>query len=646
MRMKRNNSKLSRDARRAANKAQDRPQKQSEDRAIASPGLLSPPAQAVRIIPPAGLGGGDEDGENAQLAGQGGETAANSRSVQPASFYPNAESVLRPYQRRWVSDPARFAIAVKSAQIGYSTATAAWAVKRCLVIPRRNIIFLSRSERQALELGEKAKAWVDGLAGVAAQFAPNIAFGGTSTLQHEIRFGNGSRIIVLAANPDTARGYTGDVVLDEFAFHKDSQAIFTAVYRQVSLGFAMRILSTPNGQQGKFYELAKQLGMDSGVRPGVQPVRVGSGFGKEVRTGLGARDSRFGKEDSLMDSRLRGNDEEPNAEHRSATTGNRAPNTELRNPGPESRTLSPESRTLSPESRTLDPESRTLSPESRDPSPESRNPWSGHWCDIFMAIEDGLPLNAEEVRAGCDDDTWLQEYCCQFISQASEWISPELFQSCVSSEASTGSGQWLVVSDEQGESTNHSPLTTRHCFYAGWDIARNRDLSVIWINELVGDVTWTRGVIEMKNTPTPDQIREARSLMPNFRRLVIDKGGMGLVIFEALEREFPGQVEGIQFSQQKKETMAVTAKRRMEELKVRLPDSNAIRQSFRSVKKSVNALGLTRFDAEHDARFGHADHWWAFCLAEAAADRPTYHLAEVGKVFGQGVITRTEQWTF
>ena len=92
---------------------------------------------------------------------------------------------------------------------------------------------------------------------MAAQFAPNLPVGGTSALQHEIRFGNGSRIIVLAANPDTARGYTGDVVLDEFAFHKDSQAIFTAVYRQVSLGYSMRILSTPNGQQGKFYELAK-----------------------------------------------------------------------------------------------------------------------------------------------------------------------------------------------------------------------------------------------------------------------------------------------------------------------------------------------------------------------------------------------------
>jgi phage FluMu gp28-like protein len=473
----------------------------------------------------------------------------------------NAPIMLRPYQQRWSKDPARFAMAVKSAQIGYSTATAGWAVNRCLHVPRRNIIFLSRSERQALELGEKAKAFVDAFQGVAADWSPNETFAGTSVLQHEVRFGNGSRIIVLAANPDTARGYTGDVVLDEFAFHKDSQAIFTAVYRQVSLGYSMRILSTPNGQQGKFYELAKQLGLDTGVRPAVQPVRVTS--------------------DKQAGSPL----------------------------------------------------------VTRQPS---LNPWSGHWCDIFLAVEEGLPLKPEEVRAGCDEDTWLQEYCCQFISQASEWISPELYQQCVSSEATVSadleglrqpSGSSLVAPDSS-------------LLYAGWDIARNRDLSVIWINELVGDVTWTRAVIEMKNTPTPDQIREARSLMPNLRRLVIDKGGMGLVIFEALEREFPGQVEGVQFTQQKKESMAVMAKRRMEESKVRLPDVNSIRQSFRSVKKSVNALGLTRFDAEHDARFGHADHWWAFCLAEAAAERPTYHLAEVGKVVGRPVISGASQWTF
>jgi len=517
------------------------------------------------------------------------EAEAPSVTLGVAARNLSLDGLLRPYQMRWATDPARFAIAVKSAQIGYSTASAAWAVDRCLRNPRRNIIFLSRSERQALELGEKAKAWVDGFKGVAAEWEPNRSFDGTSALQHEIRFSNGSRIIVLAANPDTARGYTGDVVLDEFAFHKDSQAIFTAVYRQVSLGYAMRILSTPNGQQGKFYELAKQLGLDSGVKPVSQPVRV--------QSAAGSRQSAGGENGT----------------------------------------------------------SKAANGQSSIANRHALSPWSGHWCDIFMAVEDGLPLDPEEVRAGCDDDTWLQEYCCQFVTQASEWISPELFQSCVSSDASVdlaiGSSDHRIIGSSEAGGTRFNDPVTRSpdhpMLYAGWDIARNRDLSVIWINELVGDVTWTRGVIEMKNTPTPDQIREARALMPQLKRLTIDKGGMGLVIFEALERDFPGQVEGVQFTQPKKEAMAVMAKRRMEEQKVRLADSNAIRQSFRSVKKSVNALGLTRFDAEHDTRFGHADHWWAFCLAEAAAAQPdAYHLAEVGRLFGTPVISGVKDWVF
>ncbi len=130
-----------------------------------------------------------------------------------------------------------------------------------------------------------------------------------------------------------------------------------------------------------------------------------------------------------------------------------------------------------------------------------------------------------------------------------------------------------------GQSINPSIRQSEN-LYAGWDIARNHDLSVVWVAELVGDVTWTRGVIEMRDTPTPEQARQARALMPFLRRMAIDKSGMGLVIFEEREREFPGQVEGVQFTQQTKEAMAVLAKRRMEEAKVRLPDSEAVRQAF------------------------------------------------------------------
>ncbi|MGH9354781.1 MAG: hypothetical protein ACRD10_01460, partial [Terriglobia bacterium] len=177
--------------------------------------------------------------------------------------------------------------------------------------------------------------------------------------------------------------------------------------------------------------------------------------------------------------------------------------------------------------------------------------------------------------------------------------------------------------------------STPGALYAGWDIARNRDLSVIWLSEAVGDVTWTRGVMEMNDLPTPDQLHRARALMPLIRRITIDRSGMGLAIFEQLEREFPGKVEGVQFTQQTKEAMAVYGKRRMEEMKVRVPDTERIRTSFGSVKKTQNLIGQFRFDTEHDAKYGHGDHWWAFCLAETAAQRPSYHLADVGCLVGK-----------
>lgn len=174
--------------------------------------------------------------------------------------------------------------------------------------------------------------------------------------------------------------------------------------------------------------------------------------------------------------------------------------------------------------------------------------------------------------------------------------------------------------------------------YAGWDIARKRDLSVVWFNELVGEISATRGVLVMRNMPTPDQTEVVSRMMPRVHRLCIDKSGMGLPIFETMERAFYGKVEGITFTQQTKETMATHTKRRPEERKCRLPetvivdgkpDDQIVWQNFRSVRKTSTALGQVRFDAAHDEKFGHADFFWAFALAESAVgQQPVYGLLE------------------
>jgi phage FluMu gp28-like protein len=183
---------------------------------------------------------------------------------------------MRPYQQRWIDDDTRFKCAVKSARIGYSFATAYRRDEISMRIPGRTTTVLSASKAQSIEFVETA-AKLCQLMGGTAQMVANEDFvdalGRIEAIQSKITFPNGSRIIALPANPRTARGYPGDAVLDEFAHHEDSYAIFAAVFRQVALGNSLEVLSTPNGEQGKFYDIARDLGLDMGVAPTELPVK-------------------------------------------------------------------------------------------------------------------------------------------------------------------------------------------------------------------------------------------------------------------------------------------------------------------------------------------------------------------------------------
>jgi len=78
---------------------------------------------------------------------------------------------------------------------------------------------------------------------------------GAATKALEITLPGGSRITALPANPDTTRGFSANVLLDEFAFHADSRKIWQALFPVISAGHKLRVISTPNGKGNKFYEL-------------------------------------------------------------------------------------------------------------------------------------------------------------------------------------------------------------------------------------------------------------------------------------------------------------------------------------------------------------------------------------------------------
>ena len=166
---------------------------------------------------------------------------------------------LLPYQRRWVEDRAPLKIVVKARQIGYSFSATLQALLRCME-RKTTWIFLSKGERQSKLLMEKVQEHIQSC-GIVAQAFESTFFEGASQKQLEVRLPNGSVIYGLPSNPDTARGYSGNVTLDEFAFHADAAKIYAALFPTITRGYSLEVISTPNGQQGKFYELAKCAGL-------------------------------------------------------------------------------------------------------------------------------------------------------------------------------------------------------------------------------------------------------------------------------------------------------------------------------------------------------------------------------------------------
>ena len=172
------------------------------------------------------------------------------------------DEILLPWQRKWVRDSARFKIGLWSRQTGKSFSTSCEAAEDSAAQPKNSSnlwVCLSAGERQALEWMEKAKKWAEALKITVDSYEEIRDSANALMSRSEIRFANGARIIAIPANPDTARGYSGNLVLDEFAIHEKPAEIWAAIYPSITNPLTgvkkLRIVSTPKGRGNKFADL-------------------------------------------------------------------------------------------------------------------------------------------------------------------------------------------------------------------------------------------------------------------------------------------------------------------------------------------------------------------------------------------------------
>ncbi|MEM1155129.1 MAG: terminase family protein [Pseudomonadota bacterium] len=118
---------------------------------------------------------------------------------------------------------------------------------------------ISRGERQALEAMQEVKKHYRTYNVAAGEITGHDLWSeseGRHVKIYEVNTPGKSRILSLPANPDTVRGFTANIYLDEFAFHKDSQTMWKAVYPCLRGRLKMMVSSTPQGKGNRFYQIA------------------------------------------------------------------------------------------------------------------------------------------------------------------------------------------------------------------------------------------------------------------------------------------------------------------------------------------------------------------------------------------------------
>jgi phage FluMu gp28-like protein len=216
------------------------------------------------------------------------------------------------------------------------------------------------------------------------------------------------------------------------------------------------------------------------------------------------------------------------------------------------------------------------------------------------------------IRSTCPDEaTFRQEYMCQPLDDRDAFLSSELIGSCEFSP----SEKWEISLPPAGIG-EHAPAVTHPC-YLGVDLGRERDLTVFWLLELVGDVATTRKVECLSRQPFSEQERVLDNFLrlPRLMRVCIDRTGLGRQFVEqAVERFGKFRVEGVTFTPAVKEFLAYRLRTAFERRELRIPGRDDIRADLHAIRRETSVAGNLRFSADR-GKDGHSDRFWALALA-------------------------------
>lgn len=164
-----------------------------------------------------------------------------------------------PYQIAWLRDHSRLKIVEKSRRVGF---TYVQSYEDMLDAARADnpldVWFSSADESAAKEYIRYVAQWARIFKIAATDLGETVISRDDDIKALTIEFATGKRINALTSNPKAFRSKGGKLVLDEFAFHADQEAMWKAARPIITWGYPARILSTYNGKGNRYYRMVSE----------------------------------------------------------------------------------------------------------------------------------------------------------------------------------------------------------------------------------------------------------------------------------------------------------------------------------------------------------------------------------------------------
>src|SRR5690606_8953808 len=169
------------------------------------------------------------------------------------------DSVLLPYQKRWVADESPLKIAEKSRRTGLTWAEAADAVLTASAAKAAgggNHYYVGSNKEMAIEFIDAAAMWARAFNRAASAVQEEVIDDeDRQILTYTITFNSGFKIQALSSRPSNMRGRQGNVTIDEAAFHEHLAEVLKAALARTMWASKVRLISTHNGVENLFNEM-------------------------------------------------------------------------------------------------------------------------------------------------------------------------------------------------------------------------------------------------------------------------------------------------------------------------------------------------------------------------------------------------------